>query len=212
MKSRKTMSKKRIGSILTAAGALFCIAAAGLVGYNFWDNSRAENSVNSVLQQISISVSEKGNDTAGADEMQEADGDPFRDKEMPTVEIDGYLYIGILEIPSLGLELPVMESWDYPRMKIAPCRYTGSVYRNDMIIAGHNYASHFGNLQNLQSGDEVLFTDMEGNSFSYAVSQTETLDGTAVEEMESGEWDLTLFTCTISGKARVTVRCKETGK
>lgn len=206
------MSKKRIGSILTAAGALFCIAAAGLVGYNFWDNSRAENSVNSVLQQISISVSEKVNDTAGADEMQEADGDPFCDKEMPMVEIDGYLYIGILEIPSLGLELPVMESWDYPRMKIAPCRYTGSVYRHDMIIAGHNYASHFGNLQNLQSGDKVLFTDMEGNSFSYAVSQTETLDGTAVEEMESGEWDLTLFTCTISGKARVTVRCKETGK
>jgi len=35
----------------------------------------------------------------------------------------------------------------------------------------------------------------------------ETLQPTAVEEMCSGDWDLTLFTCTLGGKFRVTVRC-----
>ena len=48
---------------------------------------------------------------------------------------------------------------------------------------------------------------MDGNRFIYAVSGTEQLPGTAIEEMESGDWDLTLFTCTIGGAARVTVRC-----
>ena len=33
------------------------------------------------------------------------------------------------------------------------------------------------------------------------------LDHTAVEDMISGEYDLTLFTCTYGGENRVTVRC-----
>ena len=30
---------------------------------------------------------------------------------------------------------------------------------------------------------------------------------TSVQEMTDGDWDLTLFTCTVGGKSRVTVRC-----
>lgn len=128
------------------------------------------------------------------------------DRPMPDVEIDGYNYIGLLEIPVLNLELSVMESWDYERMRIAPCRYSGSAYKNNLIIAAHNYTSHFGTLRDLQPGDQVHFTDMDGSVFTYTVSQTTLLDGTAVEKMESGTWDLTLFTCTLGGQARVTVR------
>ena len=40
--------------------------------------------------------------------------------------------------------------------------------------------------------------------------RVETLPETAVEEMRAGEWDLTLFTCTYDGRARVTVRCIRT--
>ena len=35
----------------------------------------------------------------------------------------------------------------------------------------------------------------------------ETLESTAVEDMVSEEWDLTLFTCDLSGESRITVRC-----
>ena len=131
--------------------------------------------------------------------------DPGR--EMPAVEIDGGRYIGVLELPLLGLELPVMESWSYPDLRVAPCRYSGSAYQDDMVVAAHNYKSHFGRLKELRPGDEVRFTDMEGNVFRYAVAETEILGGGDVEAMESGDWALTLFTCTIGGKTRVTVRC-----
>ena len=131
---------------------------------------------------------------------------------MPVQVIDGEEYIGILQIPDLALELPIIGEWSYPRLRTAPCRYVGSACTHDLIIAAHNYASHFGGLASLAQGSEVIFTDMDGNRFIYAVSETEQLPGTAIEEMKSGDWDLTLFTCTIGGAARVTVRCELTAE
>ena len=127
--------------------------------------------------------------------------------EMPVLEVDGRNYIGVLSIPSLELELPIMEDWSYPDLRVAPCRYSGSVYSKDIVIAGHNYERHFGGLKGLAEGDEVRFTDAAGNVFVYSVSLLETLAPTAVTEMQSGGWDLTLFTCTYGGANRVTVRC-----
>lgn len=127
--------------------------------------------------------------------------------EMPVQTIDGVDYIGILEIPALGLKLPVISHWSYPALQMAPCRYGGSAYTGDLIIAAHNYATHFGDLKKLRLGDLLTFTDVEGNVFSYQVLELETLQPTAVEEMTSGDWNLTLFTCTIGGQSRVTVRC-----
>ncbi len=131
--------------------------------------------------------------------------------EMPTVEHNGQTYIGVVEVPVLGLRLPVISQWTYPRLKIAPCRYQGSAYTNDLIIMAHNYKSHFGKLLNLRPGDDVYFTDMAGNAFRYQVIELETLAGNAVEDMSAGDWDLTLFTCTLGGKTRVTVRCERAG-
>ena len=47
--------------------------------------------------------------------------------DMPTQEVDEYEYIGRIDIPVLELSLPVMESWSYPKLKVAPCRYRGRV-------------------------------------------------------------------------------------
>ena len=76
------------------------------------------------------------------------------------------------------------------------------------MIAGHNYASHFGTIKNLEEEDAVIFTDMDGNRFTYRVVEQEILRPSATEEMETGDWDLTLFTCTVGAQNRVTVRCE----
>lgn len=194
------MSKKIIGAALISIGIILIMAAFALGGYNLWDDHRAQEKIDDILAQIA---------PHNTDYSEEAIPDyilnPYMD--MPTVEIDGYQYIGTVEIPSLELKLPIMETWSYPHMKISPCRYAGSAYLSNLVICAHNYAAHFGRLKNLQIGDKVVFTDMDGNTFHYAVEEMETLSGTAVEEMQSGKWALTLFTCTFSGQARVTVRC-----
>lgn len=129
------------------------------------------------------------------------------DKEMTEVEINGNQYIGYLSIPVLGLELPIMSSWSYPKLNIAPCRYTGSVRGEDLVLMAHNYSSHFGKLPQLDLGDMVEFTDMDGVITRYEVVGKDVLDPAAVEEMTSGDFDLTLFTCSYDGKSRVTVYC-----
>lgn len=127
--------------------------------------------------------------------------------EMTEEEINGHAYIGYLSIPKLELELPVMADWSYPKLQISPCRYTGSVRGEDLVIMAHNYASHFGGLSKLSEGDSVIFTDMDGIVTEYEVVAQDVLAPNAVEEMTAGDYDLTLFTCTYGGKSRVTVYC-----
>lgn len=194
-------------------GLLLIAAALCLVGYNLCDEQRAAESVAELAQEIEMKTGVMDTEQNDEDVSEQPETPAYlldSTMDMPTAELDGNDYIGTLAIPSLGLSLPVMGDWSYPKLKLAPCRYTGSVYQDDLIIAGHNYCQHFGRLKELTVGDVVLFTDMAGNLFSYTVSQMEQLPATAVEEMVAGDWDLTLFTCTMSGKARVTVRCERT--
>ena len=130
--------------------------------------------------------------------------------DMPAVLIDGFAYIGILSIPSIHLEQPVLQQWNDQAVKKAPCCYAGSAYQNNMVIAGHNYRNAFGKLFDLQIGDEVTFTDTDGNLFCYRVAELETLPASAVAEMTGSTWELTLFTCTFGGRSRLAVRCEST--
>jgi sortase A len=107
----------------------------------------------------------------------------------------------------LELELPIMSSWSYGKLRLSPCRYTGSLRGEDMVLMAHNYKSHFGTISQLKLGDEVRFTDMDGKTTVYTVVGTDVLDPSAVEVMTAGEYDLTLFTCTYGGASRVTVYC-----
>ena len=129
--------------------------------------------------------------------------------EMPVRTIDGVDFIGVLTIPAIDLQLPVVSSWSYEYLRLAPCRFTGSAYTDDLIIAAHNYTTtHFSSLPSLQPDDVVSFTDVDGNVFTYRVVETETLGENAIEEMTGSGYALTLFTCTVGGQYRVTVRCE----
>ena len=107
------------------------------------------------------------------------------DPQMPVVMLDGYEYVGYVEIPVLGLKLPVMSEWDYSRLKLAPCRQFGSSRTDDLVIAAHNYESHFGHLKDLSAGDTVTFTDMEGIVNNYCVEKIETLNPNEVDAVQN---------------------------
>ena len=192
------------GAFCMAAGFLLVLAALLLTGYNVWDEGRAGDAADATFQALKFQT-EEGREELPEYILPDYLVDPRF--EMPTVEIDGYDYIGYLDIPSLELSLPVMSEWSYPQLKIAPCRYAGSVYLDDMILAAHNYDRHFGRLKNLEGGELVRFTDVDGNVFDFSVTELELLWPEQTEEMLSGEWDLTLLTCTLGGRQRVTVRC-----
>ena len=121
-----------------------------------------------------------------------------------------YLYdmAGVLRIPSLGLELPVLNEWNYDLLQMAPCRYSGSVETDDLILMGHDYESHFGKLEELQEGETIFFLK-KGDSvpYSYVVQEIETLHKTELEKLTSSDYPLSVFTCTSSGQYRLVIRC-----
>ena len=190
--------KKISGYIYIALGVLCILLAVVIIRNNFIESAQAGSAsdafLSGVINQMPDTVLE---DTS---------------TDMPVVDVDGHSFVGTVEIPSLGLLLPVQSRLSKEDAKYAVCRYRGSIASNDLIIAGHNYVEHFGNLNQLTTGDEVIVTDMNGKSYKYEVANIETLGAYDVIDMVAGEWDLTLFTCTIGGANRVTVRCEATGE
>lgn len=206
------MRRKGRGTLCFAAGLALLLGALGLAGYNLWDEGRAAAAADNAMAVLSEKVvpadpitPEDIVDLSGEVRIPDYVLDP--EMEPPALEVDGGRYIGYLEIPVLELSLPVLEDWSYPNLKLSPCRYTGSPYQDNMVVAAHNYPRHFGRLKELIEGDEVRFTDMDGNVFAYTVVEQQQLDPQPVEAMLEGDWDLSLFTCTLGGQYRVTIRC-----
>lgn len=121
--------------------------------------------------------------------------------------IDGYPCIGTLSIPRLELELPILSQWDEEQLKIAPCRFSGSVSTGDLVLMAHNYRTHFGPIRRLKPGDAVSFTDPGGVTTRYLVAATATVEPADPEAVTSGRYPLTLFTCTYGARTRVVVYC-----
>jgi sortase A len=197
--------KSKVGIICIILGILLLSGALLLAVFNRRQDAAARDAAAEIMARIGQEIQENS-----AGELQippELLTD--EEKKMTEVEIDGYAYIGYLSIPNLGLELPVMSSWSYSQLRRAPCRYSGSVRGEDLVLMAHNYKNHFGRISRLNLNDSVSFTDMDGITTQYKVAALDILESTAVETMTAGEFDLTLFTCTYGGKSRVTVYCNK---
>ena len=199
---------RKIGNTLILLGLLLLLGAGGLTAYNIWDGIRAERASQHIIQEMDI----------GQALVEALDREPDDDPEMPVIEVEGNYYIGILEIPSLQLTLPVMDRWDYTRLKISPCVYSGSYKTDDLVICAHNYARHFSPVKRIDIGADVYLITVDCRVYHYQVTNRETLQPGAVENMientnnttdgtVTNEWDLTLFTCNTGGQTRCAVRC-----
>ena len=204
--------RKGIGIICILVGIACLLASGGLVIRNRQESQSGEQYSRTLLQDVRESMEqaapirmEPSDPVTEASPSVDFPEDEY--KEMATIPVGEYASIGILTIPVLEVELPVLADWSYEKLQKAPCLYYGSCYESDFVIAAHNYASHFGRLTQLQTGDLVLFTDVAGQIHYYEVVLLETLPPTATEEMITSGFALSLYTCTPGGSNRVTVRC-----
>ncbi len=211
------MNKKH-GLFCVVLGTLLLIAAVSLVFYNKKENEKSGSAAQSVLSELVEFIPEPPTEPiteamTGNDILAEYDIETVTEAKVePTISIAERGYIGIVAIPALELELPVMSEWSYPNLNIAPCRYKGSVAEGDIIIAAHNYWSHFGRLSELGGGEIFTFTEADGRIHTYEITEIIQLDGRDIDGMDFGSadsWDMTLFTCTLGGQSRVTVRAVE---
>ncbi len=202
-------AKKKKLNVYSIIGLMLIVSALAFAFYNMWDEVRVkktiENGITKVKNEQDFSELYKGNNK---EEVEIPDYKLNPNMDMPIKVIDGLEYIGVLNIPNFDLELPIIKDWSYEKLKTSPCRFAGSPYKNNFIIIAHNYNSHFGMIKKLEIGDNISFSDMDGNIFNYQVSSKEIIDADDVEGMLEGDWDLTLFTCALNRVTRVTIRCK----
>lgn len=204
--------RRKIGISIMTLGAVLILSALFLLVYNRREADIAGQYVRTMLPDVRVAISENmqraAPETAVPEHINPYDEVALESaQEMTVTQINDSGYVGYITIPVLELELPIRSELDTEGLKLAPCRMTGSYKSNDLVIAGHDYTQHFGKLSLLKTDDFVQFTDMDGIDTVYTVTEIEILGEYQVEEMVSGEWDLTLFTCTYSGKERLTVRC-----
>ena len=202
--------RKGFGICCIILGVCCLISSLGLIAYNRWEEEKAQDASKNILQDVQEDIQDNTREESTSEESNQDKPEEISvdiPKEMLTTQVDGYDCIGVLSIPVLELELPVLTDWSYAKLKIAPCHYFGSYYEKDFVIAAHNYQSHFGRLSELQPKDLILFTDISGTVYCYEVVLLETLPANATEEMITSGFDLSLYTCTPGGGSRVTVRC-----
>ena len=179
------MNNKKKALILIVLGITLISIALGLVIYNNYVDERAGKKSQEILEVIESSI---------------------ENNEESTIMVDGDEYFGIIEIPAINLKLPIMNDWNDEHLKISPCIYYGSIETDDLVICAHSYKSLFRYIKNLNQGDNVVITDMNGNKYLYEVEVIEILSPEAVKDMIESEFDLTLYTCTNDNQDRVTVR------
>ena len=191
------------GLILLGAGML--AASALLTGFHLREQRRAGEISARLLQLAEEQVS--GNrtplgETPPAAGEKAGENHAFSEESLAALEVEG-----ILSIPALGLRLPVLADFNEELLSLSVC-----VYERDgggqgrLIIAGHNYRSHFGSLSGLKPGDAVSFTPLGGSEQAYQVTELLEVPADGRDQLEAGDWDLTLFTCNLDMSRRIVVR------
>ena len=227
------------GTVLIALGIAVILSALGLTVYNLYTADRAYkdaadafNKLQDVIpanDQIVLPIVNdenklnEDNSNSGNAPTDDTEDDISSEQtqilpdyfvnpnvDMPSYRIDGFKYIGTLEIPDISVQLPIISRMSYSRLRKAPCRYSGSAYTDDMIIGAHCYDNFFAQLKNVQNGGQVKVTDIDGNVFVYQVIEKESISESDVEGLKSGQWDLSLFTCpsVVNTDTRIVLRCE----
>lgn len=130
---------------------------------------------------------------------------------------DGKSYYteSILKIPRLGIEYPVLSDTSDELLKISLNRLWGPK-PNDVgnyVIVGHNYkgGKMFGKLPNIKIGDTCELTDLSGRTVTYKVYEmyvVEPEDVSCTSQLTNGKREITLITCTSTGKQRHVIKAE----
>lgn len=177
-------------------GIALIVTAAGAFGWWTYEVHASEQRAASYVDTI----------RALTPEPQGAVLEKQKDKSMAALSIDSTDFIGLLEFPAFHSILPVCDRWE--RLSKYPCRYNGSIYDGSLQVGGTSQKGQYDFYRNISVGDEVFFTDMRGNRYSYTVGNIHHADCADQTTLEAEQSDLTLFIKNIYGFDYTLVFCE----
>ena len=144
------------------------------------------------------------------------------DTQKQNLELNGYKIIGLIKIPAIGLEYPILEmDVSNPEeakepMRLAIIKYWGGDVNGygNLSLAGHNNynGTMFGKTKNLKIGNVVELTDLNNQTIQYQIYdifKTDPNDVTILETKDETIREVTLITCTNGNRERLILKAKE---
>lgn len=142
-------------------------------------------------------------------------------KEYTTKKGAAYTTVAVIEIPKIDITYPVIYSEDTSEqttedlLKISVVKYWGPEVNQpgNFCIVGHNYHNKrfFSKAATLENGDSIYITDTNNKTLEYKVYDNyivEPDDLKCTSQLTNGETDITLITCTMTGKQRTIIKAR----
>lgn len=139
------------------------------------------------------------------------------EEEQKLTASDGtsYYTIGVINIPSINVNYPILSTYTDELLKIAPCKFHGPNPNEvgNLCIAGHNYrnSKFFSKIPNLQLGDTIEITDLSGRMLTYTVYDKFIVNPdelACTSQLTNGKKEITLITCTNDNKQRHIIKAR----
>ena len=189
---------------------IIAIIVIGMIIYKYGSNQINEKESKQTIEtfnQIEIKNDEE-QETESSNEIQ--------------LEYKGYKVIGIVKIPQINIEYPIIEIGDIDPesakkpMKLSIIKYWGEKVNDygNLSIAGHNNkdGTMFGKTKKLKIGDIVELTDLTGKTITYSIYNifvTDPNDVSILLPQDEKIREVTLITCTNGNKQRLILKAKE---
>ncbi len=130
---------------------------------------------------------------------------------VPPSECNGLATIGKIEIPKTGINMPIYSKVSVKGMNLGPCLLysTGEINKSgSSLIVGHNYNGIFGKNKNLQIGDKIYVTTLDGNRIAYTVYNKIFVTPDDLSYMNTNNTQIAISTCTSDDNCRLVVLAK----
>ena len=191
----KNLNKRVIPKICLLAGiCLIVIGAAVLASWQWTIHSSINNTKLCVQTLENLIPAPQGA------VLQER-----KDNTMPILSVDGTDFVGILEMPRFNSSLPVCANWG--KITKYPCKFSGSIYNSTLEIGATTQKGQYDFYREISVGDSLVFTDMEGNRYTYAVTNLRYEKHANKTELQSDASDLILFIKNIYAFEYLIISC-----
>lgn len=195
------MSKIKIYKAILIIIIISITSIAIAVSFKFIKEYNNQKKTKEIVTDINKKIKDTNSDTA----------------EKMNIEIKGHQVIGIIKIPTINMEYPILETTTAETLNLSITKFWGNEINEvgNVTLAGHNNLSGvmFGKIKKLKIGNVIELTDMQNITLKYEIFKTYIIDPNDISCIlpeNEGTREITLITCTTGGKNRYIVKARQT--
>ena len=193
------MSKIKIYKIILVCLIIATLVVATLIAIKYFNLYKNETEAKQVIANINEELKNSDNPITEIDE-----------------QIQGHKVVGIIKIPKIELEYPILETTSKETLSLSITKFWGNQINEigNVTLAGHNNlnGTMFGKTKKLEVGDVIELTDIQNVTLKYKVFKIYVIDPNDISCIlpeQEGTREVTLITCTNGNKNRLIVKARE---